>query len=356
MREMTPLERVQATIDRDLPDRVPVVLFFQSAAQHAAVRDDVTWNELLHNPQKMFRNVRQQFDYYGADNFFLPLDFRLTGEAFGSRCEYILKCGGGMRMPVVTDYALQGVREIDDLEVPDPRNVERCKVVLKTVSQLSEKYRDRVPVIGFLNSPTDAATDILKGNYSAILPMMETDKRSLHTLLDKITDFSIEFGKAMVDAGAFGIASVSGGFNNLTVSKEQFGKFVAEYQAKMVKGLQVPYCFHQCQDASDFLDEMVSTGCGAISFHEMVDMRKVKKNYGSKVIIAGNVGVSDSNGVMSHEGPEGVEIAAKRALDMAMDDGMFWLSAGCEVHHALSEANILALINSAKKYGSYRNG
>ena len=113
MSEMTSLQRVQATVDRDIPDRVPVVLFFQSAAQHAAVRDDVSWQELLNSPAKLYRNIRQQFEFYGADNFFLPLDFRLTGEAFGSRCEYTMKSGGGMRMPVVTEFALQGIEGIE---------------------------------------------------------------------------------------------------------------------------------------------------------------------------------------------------------------------------------------------------
>ena len=42
MAEMTPLERVVATIKRETPDRVPVILYFQSAAQHAAIRDDET--------------------------------------------------------------------------------------------------------------------------------------------------------------------------------------------------------------------------------------------------------------------------------------------------------------------------
>ena len=356
MKEMSPLQRVQATIDGDIPDRVPVVLFFQSAAQHAAIRDDVTWHELLNSPQKMVRNVQQQFEHYGADNFFLPLDFRLAGEAFGSHCEYILKCGAGMRMPVVTEYALQSINQIDDLEVPDPRQVERCKVVLRTVSELSKRYGNKVPIIGFLNSPPDAATDILNGNYSAILPMMATDKSSLHTLLRKITQFNIDFGKAMVQEGAFGTASVGGGFNNLTIGIDQYKAFVAPYQAEMVKALGVPYCFHQCQDATPFLDDMVATGGGAISFHELVDLEMVKRKYGSRVIVAGNVGVSEARSVMSQGSPEQVERAAKRALEIGMEGGMFWLSAGCEVHHALREENILALVNSAKKYGTYGKG
>jgi MtaA/CmuA family methyltransferase len=353
MREMSPLQRVQATVDRDIPDRVPVVLFFQSAAQHAAVRDDVTWYELLNNPSKLYRNVLQQFEHYGTDNFFLPLDFRLTGESFGSRCEYIMKCGGGMRMPVVTGFALQGIKGIDDLQVPDPRDVGRCKVVLKTISELSAKYGNKVPIVGYLDSPPDAATDILKGDYSTILPMMATDKVMLHRLLGKIAEFNIELGKAMIAAGAFGIASVGGGFNNLTIGQDQFREFVAPYHADICQALKVPYCFHQCQDASPFLEDMVATGCGAISFHELVDIGSVKRIYGSKVIIAGNVGVSEAKSVMCHGTPEEVELAAKNVMDSAKENGMFWLSAGCEVHHTLREENILALVNSARKFGSY---
>lgn len=353
MSEMTPLQRVQATVDRDIPDRVPVVLFFQSAAQHAAVRDDVSWQELLNSPAKLYRNVRQQFEFYGADNFFLPLDFRLTGEAFGSKCEYTMKSGGGMRMPVVTEFALQGIDEIEMLEVPDPRQVPRCKVILSTISDLSAKYGNRVPIVGFLASPPDAATDILKGHYSTIFPMLAKNKALLHVLLEKIADFNVLFGKEMMAAGAFGMASVSGGFNDITVSRDQFKEFVADYQTEMCGALRVPYCFHQCQDATPFLEDMVGTGCGAISFHESVDLGAVKEAYGSRVIIAGNLGVSEARSVMCRGTPEDVEEAARKALQAGKENGMFWLSAGCEVHHALPERNILALVHSAKKFGKY---
>jgi uroporphyrinogen decarboxylase len=353
LNEMSPLQRVQATIDRNLPDRVPVVLFFQSASQYAAVRDDVTWYELLNSSSKLYRNVRQQYEYYGADNFFLPLDFRLTGEAFGSRCEYTMKCGGGMRMPVVTDFALNEIDGIEGLEVPDPFQVPRCKVILRAITELSAKYGNKVPIVGFLQSPADAATDILTGGYSTIFPMLAKNKGLLHVLLGKITDFNIQFGREMIAAGAFAMASVSGGFNDITVGRDQYKEFVAHYQSKMCSALQVPYCLHQCQDATPFLEDMVGTGCGAISFHEMVNLGHVKETYGSKVILAGNLGVSEARSVMCKGTPEDVERAAKVVLDTAKGNGMFWLSAGCEVHHALPERNIFALINSAKKYGSY---
>jgi len=353
MSEMTPLERVVATIKRETPDRVPVILYFQSAAQFAAVRDDYTWHELLSNPTKLYKNVLQQHEVYGADNFFLPLDFRVDGEAFGSKCEYLLKCGGGMRMPVVTEFAIQSKDQIDDLEVPDPQKAGRCPVILETIKKLSKKYGNKVPIVGFVNSPPDVATDVIKGHYSTVLPMMATDKPAMHKLLKKIADFEIEFGKAMLGAGAHALATVGGGFNNLTIGPDQFREFVAKYQAQIVKGVAAPYCFHQCQNATPFMEDMVATGAGAIAFHELVDLKWAKEKFGNKVILAGNVGVSDADSVMYNGTPQQVEEATKKAIEIGKPGGMFWLSAGCEVHHALPEKNIYALIQSAKKYGKY---
>mgnify|MGYP005834206859 CR=1 FL=1 len=351
--EMTPLERVVATIKREEPDRVPVVLYFQSAAQFDAVRDDLTWKELLNNPTKLYKNVLRQYEHYGADNFFLPLDFRADGEAFGSKCEYTLKVGGGMRMPVVTEYAVNSKEEIDDLEVPDPQKAGRCPAILEAIGKLSKKYGNKVPIVGFVNSPPDVATDIIKGNYSTVLPMMANDKEALHKLLKKITEWEIEFGKAMVAAGAHALATVGGGFNHLTIGPPQFKEFVAPYQAQIVKGVGVPYCFHQCQDATPFLDEMVGTGTGAIAFHELVDLKMAKEKYGDKVIIAGNVGVSETHSTMYGGTPEDVDAAAKRCIEIGKPGSGYWLSAGCEVHHALPEENIFALVRAAKKYGTY---
>jgi uroporphyrinogen decarboxylase len=350
---MTPLQRVTATLEHDTPDRVPVVLFFMSAAQHGMFRDDMTWNELLHSPYKLSRLVAQQHELYGIDNLFLPLDFRVAGEAFGGQCEYSLKCGGGMRMPVIKEFPLRHADGIDALEVPDPRTAGRCPAILKAMGSLSAKYGGRVPLVGFLTSPLDTATDILAGGYSALLPLLATDPQATHRLLRKVTEFQIEFGKAMEAAGANALATVGGGFNNLTIGPPQFQEFVSPYISRMVAATGVPLCFHQCQDATPFLAEMVGTGAAAIAFHEHVDLAAAKKNFGGKVVLAGNVAVSGARSIMASGTTSEVERSVRRTLEIGKPGGMFWLSAGCEVHHALGEENIHALVRSAEKYGRY---
>lgn len=353
MEDMTPLERVVAAIKHETPDRVPICLYFMSAAQYQLARDDYTWKEALENPNKLFKNVSTQYEYYGADNFFLPLDFRVDGEAFGSKSEYLLKCGAGFRMPVITEYAINSKEEIDDLEIPDPKTAGRCPVILKTIEKLSSKYGDKVPIIGFLNSPPDVATDVIAGNYSTVLPMMATDKEAMHKLLDKITKYLIEFGKAMVDAGAHACATVSGGFNNLTVGPDQYREFVAKYHAEIIKKVGVPYVYHQCQDATPFMDDIVATGTAVVAFHEKVDLKWAKEKYGKKVALAGNLGVSEAGTILYDGTPQQVEEAVKKALEIGKPGSGYLLSAGCEVHHMLPEENILTLIRAGKEYGAY---
>lgn len=352
-REMTSLQRVTATLKHETPDRVPVVLFFMSAAQHGMVRDDMTWNELLHSSFKLHRVVAQQHEHYHIDNLFLPLDFRVAGEAFGGHSEYTLKCGGGMRMPVITEFALQHADGIDALEVPDPQVAGRCPTILKTIGTLSSKFAGQVPVVGFLTSPLDTATDILAGGYSSLLPLLATDAKAVHRLLRKVTEFQIEFGKAMVAAGADALATVGGGFNSLTIGPDQFREFVAPYVAQIVTGTGVPLCFHQCQDATPFLSDMVGTGAAAIAFHERVDLAAAKRDFGQQVVLAGNIAVSGARSVMAAGTADEVMRSARQALEVGKPGGRFWLSTGCEAHHALAEENIHALVRSAEEHGRY---
>lgn len=351
--EMTSLQRVTATLEGNTPDRVPVVLFFMSGMQHALVRDDYTWNEVLHSPYKLHRTVALQHEQYGVDNLFLPLDFRVAGEAFGGGSEYILKCGGGMRMPVITHFALEDAAGIDALEVPDPRTAGRCPTILKTIGTLSAKYGGQVPIVGFLTSPLDTATDVLAGGYSSVLPLLATDRDAMHRLLAKITEFQVEFAQAMVAAGADALATVGGGFNSLTIGLDQFQEFVSPYVSRIVARTGAPLCFHQCQDATSFLDEMVGTGAAAIAFHEQVDLSAAKRDHGTKVVLAGNIPVSGARNVMANGTVEEVEASARQVLGVGKPGGRFWLSAGCEVHHALAEENVTALVRSAEKYGRY---
>ncbi len=184
---------------------------------------------------------------------------------------------------------------------------------------------------------------------------MMRDPSFIHELLELCTQTSIAFAKAMLEAGAVAIATVEGGMVDEAVSVDQYAKFVVPYHRKIRDAIGAPYIYHQCENATPFLDLIVNEIQPiAVAFHDSVDLKWAKEKYGKKVAIAGNVAVSKSDAVLMFGTPDDVMAAAKKCLDIGMPGGGFLLSAGCEIHHGVPPANIKALVKAAALYGVYK--
>jgi MtaA/CmuA family methyltransferase len=354
MAEMTPIERVVASISSKTPDRVPVILYFQSAVQHDLKELDYTWEEALNHPRKLFQAIERQYTYWGADNFFLPVDFRVEGEALGSKVTYKLKCGEGFRMGVVTEWAVNDKSDLDKLTIPDPTKDKRMSITLEVIRRLAKKY-PQVPIAGFVNGPPDTAADVYVGRYPGIFVEMVNDPDWVLRLFDKCAETSIAFAKAMIEAGACAIATVEGGMIDEAVSPEQYAKFVVPGHKKIREAIGVPYVYHQCENATPFVDIIVNEIKPAVlCVHESVDLKWLKENYGDKVVLAGGVAASKAGAPLMDGTPEDVFRDAKKSLEIGMPGSGFWLTAGCEVHHACKPENIKALVQAAKEYGVYK--
>jgi MtaA/CmuA family methyltransferase len=354
MAEMTPIERVVAALTFKTPDRVPVVLYFQSAVQHDLKELDYTWEEALNHPRKLFQAIEREYTYWGADNFFLPVDFRVEGEALGSKVTYKLKCGEGFRMGVVTEWAVNDKSDLDKLTIPDPTKDKRMSITLEVIRRLAKKY-PQVPIVGFVNGPPDTASDVFVGRYPGIFVEMVNDPEWVLRLFDKCAETSIAFAKAMIEAGAVAIATVEGGMIDEAVSPEQYLKFVAPGHKKIREAIGVPYVYHQCENATPFFDIIVNEIQPAcVAFHDSVDLKWAKEKYGGKVGLAGNVSVSKAGAALMDGTPEDVLKEAKQCIEIGMPGSGFALSAGCEVHHACKPENIKALVQAAKDYGVYK--
>ena len=355
MAEMTPIERVVAALTFKKPDRVPVVLYFQSAVQHDLKELDYTWEEALKHPRKLFQAIERQHTYWGADNFFLPVDFRVEGEALGSKVTYKLRCGEGYRMGVVTEWAVNDKSDLDKLTVPDPHKDERMSITLEVIRRLAKKY-PQVPIAGFVNGPPDTAADVFVGRYPGIyvemindpdwvLPSFRQMRRYRHRLCQGHAR-----GRKRVR-----IATVEGGMIDEAISPEQYRKFVVPGHKKIREGINAPYAFHQCENATPFFDIIVNEiQPSLIAFHDSVDLKWAKEKYGSKIALAGNVSASKTGAALMDGTPEDVVREVRKCLEIGMPGYGYWLSAGCEVHHACKPENIKAMVQAVKDFGVYK--
>ncbi|HTX99697.1 MAG TPA: uroporphyrinogen decarboxylase family protein [Bacteroidota bacterium] len=81
-----------------------------------------------------------------------------------------------------------------------------------------------------------------------------------------------------------------------------------------------------------------------------VDLKDVKKRYGSKLCIKGNINTFD---FMLHATPAEVEAKCKRLIDDAGADGGFVLSTGDQCGRDTPHANLFKMVEVAETYGKY---
>jgi uroporphyrinogen decarboxylase len=80
------------------------------------------------------------------------------------------------------------------------------------------------------------------------------------------------------------------------------------------------------------------------------DLARVKKEFGKKLSLMGNLHTTN---VMLKGSAKDVELASKKAMDDAAEGGGFILSTGDQCGRDTPDANIFAMIETARTYGRY---
>ncbi|MCL5986176.1 MAG: hypothetical protein M1371_06375 [Actinobacteria bacterium] len=111
--------------------------------------------------------------------------------------------------------------------------------------------------------------------------------------------------------------------------------------------------FHSDGDYRPILDDLVSTSVDGIHSMEPLagwDMGEIKKKY-PKLILVGNIDISQ---LLPNGTEEEVVEAVKKAVDDAAKGGGYILSTCSEIHNACKLENIIAMVETAWKYGRYK--
>jgi uroporphyrinogen decarboxylase len=81
-----------------------------------------------------------------------------------------------------------------------------------------------------------------------------------------------------------------------------------------------------------------------------VDLFELKKQFGHRLCIKGNLNTTD---FMLNATPEQIEEKCKRAIDAAGEGGGFILSTGDQCGRDTPDANLFKMVEVAKTYGKY---
>ena len=193
---MNSLERVLAALQNQPTDRPA---FFINASLYGArltgagLDDHYTRAEVYAEGQMAIRET------FCPDLLISPFFVSAIGEAFGSTAR-----ARARQAPNVDAFAARSAEEALKLPLPDVDRHPRLLYLRETIRILARTYAGEVPIIGVLVSPSDIPPLII--GLEAWLDALLFQPDVAQALLDRLTPFFLDLGRAMLSDGATGLA------------------------------------------------------------------------------------------------------------------------------------------------------
>jgi MtaA/CmuA family methyltransferase len=268
-----------------------------------------------------------------ADPLYIP-------EAFGCKVRF-LKTG-----PLIEPLPIP-VTRLDDLDqIPTP-NVEktgRLPVILETAARLAAYGEGRIPVVAPFEGPFTTTCRIL--DTETIMRMTYRNPQILESLLDRMTEFLVAFGRALIERGANMAFIPEPTASSSMISSSMFRRYVEPRLKALTCSLGVPCILHICGDTSPILGPMWQTGASVLSLDQCMSLSESRKKI-PEGVLGGNV---DPVGSLLLGNREKV---LKDTLQCIISGGTsrFVLMSGCAVPPGTSLENLKAMTEAAKDYG-----
>jgi len=182
-------------------ERPPVWVMRQAGRilkEYRRVRNSVSgFVELVQTPELAAEVTVQPVDILGVDAAIIFSDILVIPEAMGLPYEMIEQKGPYFPRTIA------GQKDIDNLKVAD---IEGFIYVTEAIKATKQILNDSVPLIGFAGAPWTIFCYMIEGSgsktFSDARRMLYTQPDMAHRLLQKITDSTIAYLQAQVDAGA----------------------------------------------------------------------------------------------------------------------------------------------------------
>ena len=346
MKEMTSLQRVQAVLRGEMPDRVPVIpQGFMFSAKTAGY--DI--GQINRNPAIMAKSQCISQEKYGYDGCVVDVDDATLAEACGAKVIF-----RDHDVAIVDEHApvLTDLRQIDDLTLPDPMKDGRICEWLETVQRILEAIGDHVFVMGRADAGPFSLLCFLRGTQELMVDLLTEEPEVIHHALEWATEAHIRFARAQLQAGAHATSMGDAYASPNLISPEMYRAFAFPYERKVVQALEDlkrPYSVHICGDTSTIVEDMGQLGAKILEIDWKSDMGHARRLVPEDVVLMGNINPSDP---MCLGTPEDVRAKAKEIIEGTRGRGII-LSSGCALGANTKPENMQALVESAKLYGTW---
>ena len=348
-------ERVMTVINREVPDRVPWSVWGHFPAVDWL--DYYSWEKANRDGEeaaKAHMALLRELDYK-MDLLKVTPFYRFMAYHWGSKFLW----ENNDESPSTTEVCVKESKDWEKLWVLDPKK--ELREYIRTNEILSRDLRN-VPFIYTIPSPIIQAMNGI-GTPERVLEDIKDNPDSLEQGLETITETTIDFTKACIDAGATGIFFGIGGGGRIwkEFTVPQLDEYAYNYDKKVLEAVDCDIkMMHICStpQGSPQDQNLMESGwfrkypVDMINWdaHEYTWLDKAKEIYGDKFAICGGLDRSHS---MRKGDITAIEADVKTAVEDAGEGGGFMLGPGCTVYQDMPRISYNAVGRAAIKYGYY---
>lgn len=330
-------------------DRTPVWLMRQAGrylpeyrAVRAKTRDFFTFCQ---TPELACAVTLQPVERFALDAAIIFSDILTVPLAMG--CDITMDEGKG---PVAPN-PIRDKKAIDQLDMNGA--LEKLEYVMQAIRLTKKELNQKIPLIGFSGSPWTVATYMVEGQssktFEKIKGMLFREPNLLHTLLQKLTDVTVDYLNAQINAGA-DVVMVFDSWGGV-LSPSDYHCFSLHYMQQISNrllreqhGKKVPLIFFS-KGCGLYLESIADSGCDAVGLDWTMDLATAKKMVGNRVALQGNL---DPCVLLSN--PETVTTAVKKIMDVYKKETGFVFNLGHGISKDTPVENVAALMDAVVNY------
>jgi len=296
-----------------------------------------TVREAVSNGQIHFEAIKylsEKFDTVAATSI---MDLTVEAEAFGATVNL-----PEHEIPTVTGRLVPSAEEVEALKIPSTTDGRIPQYLL--ANQLAAQNITNKPVFSGCIGPFSLAGRLY--DMSEIMVGIYIEPDVILQLLQKCTDFLIEYCKALKATGTAGVIMAEPAAGLL--SNEDCQLYSTNFVKQIVDAVQddnFTLVLHNCGNHGQCTEAMIASGAKALHFGNTIDMQGVLEKCPSDIIVLGNL---DPVGVFKQGTPESIRSAVSDLLAKTKDYPNFVISSGCDLPPFVPEENIKAFLDAIK--------
>lgn len=267
------------------------------------------------------------------------MDLTVEAEAFGAEVVFAEN-----EVPNIVGRLVSDRASVEALQIPS-LEAGRVPEYLKANRLAAGRITDK-PIFGGCIGPFSLAGRLF--DMSEMMMALYTEPDTIRLLLDKCSEFIMEYLRAMKATGVNGviIAEPAAGL----VSNEDCSAFSSAYIKKIVEELQddrFMVVLHNCGNTGHCTAAMAETNAAGLHFGNKIDMVAALKECPAEALVMGNL---DPVGVFKMASAEKVREETLALLRNTAEWPNYVLSTGCDVPPEVPMENIRAFYEALNEY------